>query len=160
LVTVTEDRIDTSTLQQYGPALVSAFSVYEDFESHSGSVFKGQPVGCLKGLNAMVLIGVRGGGSRRQYLLQNWWRRCQFVEADLEDLQACNPRICFVETPQESIPPNWPAVANLYDETSFVDKPESERYWRETRNVVTVPGSFQPGACDFTRLKIVCNDSA
>jgi hypothetical protein len=143
-------HVTFSTLQHYGPALVFAFSVYEDFESHSDSAFKGQPDSCLKGLHAMVLMGVRGEGSERKILLQNWWRRCQFVEVDSEYLQACNPRIYFVETPQESIPPNWPAVANLYDETSFVDKPESERRWRETRNVVTVPGSFQPGECEFT----------
>jgi hypothetical protein len=153
LVQETVDRIDISTLQQYGPALVSAFSVHEDFELHSGSAFIGKPVGDVKGIHAMVLIGVRGEGSERKFLLQNWWRRCQFVEVDLMYLKECTPHIFFVGTPQESIPSNFPAAANLYDETSFVDKPESERHWGETR--VNFRDSFKSGACNDGRLMSV-----
>ena len=157
LVQESVDRIDISTLQQYGPALVSAFSVHEDFELHSGSVFTGKPVGAFKGIHAMVLIGVRGEGSERKFLLQNWWRRCQFVEVDLMYLKECSPRIFFVETPQGSIPSTLPAAANLYDETWFVDKPEAERHWGETRMSFRDSFTFKSGACNDGRpMSVFC----
>jgi hypothetical protein len=134
LIAASCEEINARHIEKYGPGLVSAFRIHEDFMSTSKLSFVGKPVGAYLGLHAMVLIGVRESRSGKRFLLQNWWRTCQFVEVDLDYLRACRAQISFVETPQTSIPPRFPVSVDLYDETEFIDKSE---LWAEGARSMT-----------------------
>ena len=45
---------------------------------------------CTK-YHAMLIIGVRGEGVARRFLVRNWWRRHQFVEVSLPRVAAAHP---------------------------------------------------------------------
>ena len=62
----------------------------------------------------MVLIGVKGSGNDRIFLLQNWWKKKQFIQVSVDYLTACLPAIYFVKTAQTEIPFRFPAkLANF-----------------------------------------------
>jgi len=60
------------------------------------------------------------------FLLQNWWKKKQFVEVDEVYMKKCRPNIYFVETPQTKIPEEFP-TNNMctFLENENLDKPES-----------------------------------
>jgi len=115
------DEITVETLLEYGPALVSSFQVREDFNESGSLSYTGVPTGDVRGGHAMVLIGVRGEGNGRRFLLQNWWVRKQFVEVDAEYLEGCEAQIHFVRTPQGGFREELPQAAGMYAETDMID---------------------------------------
>jgi hypothetical protein len=87
-------------IDQYGPGLVSGFSVTKDFTGeqwqHAG-FFK-----CSEflGRHAMVLIGYRMvGEGQYRYLLQNWWRSKPYVEVDGKYLRSSLATVHFMTKP-------------------------------------------------------------
>eukprot|EP01127_Copromyxa_protea_P013314 TRINITY_DN3571_c0_g2_i6.p1 TRINITY_DN3571_c0_g2~~TRINITY_DN3571_c0_g2_i6.p1 ORF type:complete len:167 (-),score=24.75 TRINITY_DN3571_c0_g2_i6:59-559(-) len=74
----------------------------------------------LKGNHAMVLVGHR----KHFFLLQNWWRKKQFVELDGEYLVASGASITFIKTPQNGIPTSFAISHGKYFELEMIDKPE------------------------------------
>ena len=79
------------------------------------------------GLHAMLLIGVRAEGESHRFL-QNWWRRCQFVEVDRKYLESSiypkYPSAIVVATPQSSVPAGFVQRDWLYAETADLDREE------------------------------------
>ena len=72
----------------------------------------------------MILIGVRGDGEEKKFLLQNWWREKQTVEVDESYLRACEATCWYVSTPQPKIPDHFTILnKTFYGETEEgVDK--------------------------------------
>ena len=90
-----------AALQQFGPGLVAAFEVYDDFTDHQVRHHYGQHKGSYKGSHAMALVGSRVGDDGKLYLLlQNWWSDKQFVEVDADYFEACGAVLHFIKTPQ------------------------------------------------------------
>ena len=73
----------------------------------------------------MILIGCRTEETKNYFLLQNWWKKKQFVEVDEEYLKACSPTLFYVKTPQESIPNQFPTNFAKFAENENLDKQES-----------------------------------
>ncbi len=119
------DVINAALIQQYGPALIYQFQVYEDFKEPGRLSYLEEPTGECAGRHSMVLIGVREEGSRKVFLLQNWWRRKQFVEVSDAYLSACDARIAFVRTPQTGLSDLLQSRYTLYAETMDLDKMDS-----------------------------------
>jgi hypothetical protein len=62
----------------------------------------------------MVLIGVQGTGEERKFLIQNWWKKKQFIEVSVDYFAACLPAMYFVKAPQTEIPGRFPSkIANF-----------------------------------------------
>eukprot|EP01125_Pyxidicula_operculata_P022573 TRINITY_DN9356_c0_g1_i1.p1 TRINITY_DN9356_c0_g1~~TRINITY_DN9356_c0_g1_i1.p1 ORF type:complete len:101 (-),score=14.17 TRINITY_DN9356_c0_g1_i1:23-289(-) len=72
----------------------------------------------------MALVGYRKVGDKVFYLLQNWWKKKQFVEVDEEYLENSFANVYFVETPQTEIPSNLPTQTGKYFELK-IDRPEN-----------------------------------
>ena len=112
-------------LKEFGPLLVSGFSVFPDFQQPS-SVHHGLPEGTRKGSHAMIIIGVRKTAERDFYLLQNWWRNQPFVEVDKQYMIECEPSCWYVPTPQERIPDRLPQYQERWAENEmYLDKPDT-----------------------------------
>ena len=126
------DVINAALIQQYGPALIYQFQVYDDFKEPGRLSYLEEPVGKCAGRHSMVLIGVRQEGSRKVFLLQNWWRRKQFVEVSDAYLSACDARIVFVRTPQTGLSDLMQSHCTVYAETTDLDKMDSP--WPERRS--------------------------
>ena len=76
-----------SALLKYGPLLLSSFEVSERFlrEAEASTVFRlGEDEGSLKGLHAMMVVGIVGD----TLLVQNWWRKAPFVQMSIDYLDA------------------------------------------------------------------------
>mmetsp|Transcript_27923 Transcript_27923/g.90029 ORF Transcript_27923/g.90029 Transcript_27923/m.90029 type:complete len:157 (+) Transcript_27923:159-629(+) len=114
-------------LTKYGPASVSNFKVYKDFTNQAVHKHYGQPRGAFEGCHAMALVGSRRDENNNVFfLLQNWWLKKQFVEVDLECLKACRATLYFGETPQTSVPTEFPTHAGHIMQTEAIDM--QERY--------------------------------
>jgi hypothetical protein len=79
----------------------------------------------------MLIIGVRGEGPARRFLVQNWWRRHQFLEISLGYLEALWPRgpdvsVHVVITPQLAVLEGFAQPAAPYAETGHIDAREPE----------------------------------
>ena len=141
---VSSTKIDTieQDLKEFGPLLVSMFHVHDDFYNSPNCIFHGKLVGNLKGYHSMILIGVRSmeievevkkkvrkrmkvKKVKKFFLLQNWWKKKQFIEVDEEYLELSSPTLYFVKTPQLSIPENFSQDYEKYSENENLDKPES-----------------------------------
>jgi hypothetical protein len=122
------ESIHREFLQNHGPVLLPQFAVRSDFCTGGQHVHTGPATGGYTGLHAMLLIGVRVEGDTRRFLLQNWWRHCQFVEVDLEYLESCiyskYSSATIVTTPQSSVPVGFAQKAWLYAETANLDRAE------------------------------------
>ncbi len=95
--------IDPSFMKKYGPGLVTDFRVYSDFLDESVLVHDGLVTGTYVGRHSMLLVGVKGTGESKIFMLQNWWRKKQFVQVSTSYLAYCLPLIYFVRTPQTEI---------------------------------------------------------
>lgn len=110
------------------PALVSNFTVYEEFSIADKFSYDGVPnehIGTTKlQRHAMVLIGARKTVEQKYYfLLQNWWENKYFVEVSAEYMYHCEGSINFVRKPitrSNNLQTNMAS----YAETS-IDAPES-----------------------------------
>jgi hypothetical protein len=115
-------------LKQYGPGLVTGFKVHPDFYATDAKKVKhshsGTPTGSVVGCHAMALIGARTDKKQQWFLLQNWWKRKQFVEVSETYLKACNALVYFVKTPQMKIPTKFPKQPRLFAENDNLDKPD------------------------------------
>ena len=155
------DEIDAALLKKHGPVLLSGFPLCDDFGSDDGRLVhdlgdcdandghsphpnsahtlcsnrdgsrSDEPAGhCIKS-HAMLIIGVRGEGAARRFLVQNWWRRHQFVEmslAYLESLRRRGPDLStYVScTPQLAVPAGFALRAAPYAESGHIDAREPE----------------------------------
>ena len=111
------DQIDAAFLEKYGPGLVSHFSAHDDILVDGRFSFSGEPAGTDDGKHAMVLVGVRvdtEGG--RWFLIQNWWRKKQFLEIREDYMTWCEVVMVFVLTPQRSTEARFPTVGGSYAE--------------------------------------------
>jgi hypothetical protein len=116
-------------LKQYGPGLVAEFEVFSDFYNEPELYsYDGKPTGQSIGHHAMVLIGARtDNNDKRWFLLQNWWKKKQFVEVSEEYLEACGATVYFVKTTQPKIPDEFPTQTHPFAENENIDKPERAR---------------------------------
>ena len=69
----------------------------------------------------MLLVGVKGSGDSKTFLVQNWWRNKQFVQISRSYLIGCLPIIYFVHTPQTEIENQYRLVYGRYAESGGVD---------------------------------------
>jgi hypothetical protein len=155
------NEIDVDFLKQHGPALLSGFPLCDDFGSDDGRLVHDlgdcdasagnalhpspAPLRCtnrgssrsdkLAGrciLNhAMLIIGVRGEGAARRFLVQNWWRRHQFVEISMAYLERLRliylgPSAYITCTPQLAVPAGFAQAAAPYAESEDLDAREPE----------------------------------
>ena len=79
--------------------------------------------------HAMLIVGVRGEGAARRFLVQNWWRRLQFLELSLGYLESLWPRgwdvsAVAVVTPQLAVRAGFAQAAVPYAETGHIDAKE------------------------------------
>jgi hypothetical protein len=84
----------------------------------------------------MLIVGVRGQGAARRFLVQNWWRRLQFLEVSSDYLETqpyANIGAYFVLTPQRAPPMRWARPAARYAETALIDTLEPELVARSHR---------------------------
>jgi len=132
---IVSSRIDDieKRLREFGPLLVSRFTVHSDFTKGNIHMHHGKPVHINaqhqfggKGLHAMILIGARTDQKgKKLFLLQNWWKSKQFIEVDEEYLKHSFPTLYYVETPQRSIPDKFPVDFAKFAENENLDKAES-----------------------------------
>ena len=85
---------------------------------------------CTK-YHAMLIIGVRGAGAARRFLVQNWWRRHQFVEISMAYLERLRliylgPSAYITCTPQLAVPAGFAQAAAPYAESEDLDAREPE----------------------------------
>lgn len=115
-VVVTSDAsLYSSRLAQYGLALVSLFSAFEDFMDESVHHHEGLPVGKFVAYHAMVLHSVRvDAAGNTVYLLQNWWKNKQWVTVSPEYFEACHPTVHFIKTPQSQVPSKFVSLPNSH----------------------------------------------
>jgi len=119
--------IPIDNYQNYGPGLVSRFAVHDDFMDSSIRKHYGKPSGSFVGWHAMTFVGHREDAAGAPYfLLQNWWKKKQFVEVDADYLEQCGASFTFIKTPQTAIPENFAQYFALYSELECVDKPEGQ----------------------------------
>ena len=130
-------------LKQFGPALVTNFAVDESFRTSDCLSFAGEPnTGQFESTrHSMLLVGFRqefdGGshcctiglcGNRRPsatwFLLQNWWRKKQFVQVSAEYLEACEAKLTFFKEKQtRSL---YPSVSTHFAEATIDDGYEEQ----------------------------------
>ena len=73
----------------------------------------------------MALVGARRDDNNNVFfLLQNWSLKKQFIEVDLEYLEACGATLYFVKTPQTSVPTESPTHAGHIIQTEAIDMQE------------------------------------
>jgi len=111
------DEIDPSLMKEHGPGLMMQFRVHSDFMDENVLVHTGIPTGSYVGDHSMLLIGVKGSGDSKMFLVQNWWRKKQFVQISVTYMKHCMPAIYFVKTPQTKIPNQFPLVYGGYAES-------------------------------------------
>jgi hypothetical protein len=128
-------EIDDATLKCYGPGLVCGFDVSRGFEEEGKFRYGDEDIpdpksdsefGTLTNdRHAMVLVGVCVSPETRQrvFLLQNWWRRKQFVECSQGYLEACGARAIFVMD-GSGISANIPYMDCIYAEAADIDRGE------------------------------------
>jgi hypothetical protein len=90
-------------LRNFGPGLVSGFSVAERFTSDDWQHLGEYEVDKFKGRHAMVLVGYRVVSGKTHYLLQNWWKSKPYVEVDSEYLLCSEASVHFVTKRQEQM---------------------------------------------------------
>lgn len=100
-------KLVVNNLRVHGPALIARFNVYRTFMDNGTIVHLGcdlDPTSVI-GMHALLLVGHRymSDGSDR-YLVQNWWYKKPFFEADALYLSKCSASITFVTSPQDRIP--------------------------------------------------------
>ncbi len=76
----------------------------------------------------MLLVGVKGSGESKIFLLQNWWSKKQFVQVSTSYLADCLPLIYFVRTPQTEIDKRYPVVYGGYAESGGVDAEDCQAW--------------------------------
>jgi hypothetical protein len=79
------------------------------------------------GRHAMILLGVRSpsvGDTSRTFLLQNWWKKKQFVECTEKYLEACGAEAIFVRD-HSKILSALPRVDGVYAEAADIDHEEA-----------------------------------
>ena len=89
------------SLENYGPALVSNFTVTEEFNNDKISSHQGPIVDIAtyrkRNKHAMVLVGARLDNlNNGWFLLQNWCSKKQFVEVDFQWLKDSGASLVFV----------------------------------------------------------------
>ncbi len=90
-------------LIEHGPALISLFSVNDDFQVDDMSSYVGTNLGSRdRGptlLHAMALVGFRTTATGETlFLVQNWWTKKQFFECDLEYLSSRSATLSWLAT--------------------------------------------------------------
>jgi len=99
-------------------------SVHEDFYNHTVHHHYGT-IGNFIGNHALALVGHRQDETGRMFfLLQNWWKKKQFVEVDESYLKGSGATVYFIETPQTRVPPYFSTHAGHFFELEALDKPE------------------------------------
>ena len=120
--------IETSDFEQFGPALVCGFDVYDDFEKPGKFSYGDADIPPAnvksKGQHSMVLLGVRKENEQKIFLLQNWWKGKQFVECSEEYLASCEAKAFFVKD-ASGIPDNLDTVDGIWAEAADIDHQES-----------------------------------
>eukprot|EP01125_Pyxidicula_operculata_P006549 TRINITY_DN2261_c0_g1_i4.p1 TRINITY_DN2261_c0_g1~~TRINITY_DN2261_c0_g1_i4.p1 ORF type:complete len:329 (+),score=32.76 TRINITY_DN2261_c0_g1_i4:103-1089(+) len=105
-----------------GVGMVSQFEVYEDFTNINVHKHYGNHSGTFKGLHSMAFVGYRKDKDGNVfYLLQNWWKKKQFVEIDDEYLRLSGADIYFIETPQTCVPRNYSQQTGKFIEPERID---------------------------------------
>ena len=150
-------EIDAVFLQKHGPLLLCEFPLCDDFCSDEGHLvhelsycdasaehavhpnpapgrcvmrgdYRRDDGTCTK-YHAMLIIGVRGAGAARRFLVRNSWRRHQFVEVSLAYLEwrrpiLHGPSAYAVCTPQLAVPAGFAGTAQAaapYAEAGQID---------------------------------------
>jgi len=99
-------------------------SVHEDFYNHTVHHHYGT-IGNFIGNHALALVGHRQDETGRMFfLLQDWWKKKQFVEVDESYLNVSGATVYFIETPQTRVPPYFSTHAGHFFELEALDKPE------------------------------------
>ena len=106
-----------------GPLLVSHFEVYSDFLNDNLYSYSGGPQGDYKGRHTMLMVGFHQMNGKLVFLLQNWWKKKQFVEVNKEYLERCGGDLHYIKTPQSMIPKTFETNPCLFAET-VLDIPE------------------------------------
>ena len=81
------------------------------------------------GYHSMIIVGVRDEGASRRFLVQNWWRRHQFIEISREYLETqplLSPSAFVVDSPPRAVPARFAQPARRYAESTHLDTPETE----------------------------------
>ena len=120
------DGINPSLMKKYGPGLMTHFRVHCDFLDENIHVHTGVPTGAYVGDHSMLLIGVKGSGESKMFLVQNWWRNKQFVQVSFTYMEQCTPAVYFVRTPQTDVPNQFPLIYGGYAESGGIDAEDSE----------------------------------
>lgn len=113
--------INVDVIKRYGPGLITRFKVYSDFLNENVHVHSGLPTGTFIGDHCMLLVGVKGSGESKTFLVQNWWRKKQYIQISRSYLIACLPIVYFVHTPQTKIENQYRLVYGCYAESGGVD---------------------------------------
>ena len=77
--------------------------------------------------HAMALIGYRTQeDGQHRFLVQNWWRRFQYFEVDLQFLAARCAMLVWIATPVMELPPYYPRTSTEGGENDFdgEDRPD------------------------------------
>jgi len=117
----------------YGVGLVAGFKVYSDFSDDNVHHY-GSSHGIFKGHHAMVIVGHRKDAGNHFYLLQNWWKKKQFIEVDSQYLEQSGATIYFVKTQQTKILDKFSKHFGKVFELELVDKPEG--FTKEMKKVM------------------------
>uniref|UniRef100_A0A7S0Q832 Uncharacterized protein n=1 Tax=Cryptomonas curvata TaxID=233186 RepID=A0A7S0Q832_9CRYP len=113
--------IDPNIIKKYGPGLITRFRVHSDFLDEGILVHSDLPTGTFVGYHSMLLVGVKGSGESKTFMVQNWWRKKQFVQVSASYMLDCLPLIYFVWTPQTEIENRCPVLYGGYAESGGID---------------------------------------
>jgi hypothetical protein len=148
-------KIDADFLKKHGPLKLSGFPLCDGFGSDNGRLVYDlgdcdasvalvspaplrcnhrdgpRPAGRCVLNHAMHIIGLRGEGATRRLLVQNWWRRHQFVEMSLGYLESLRRRSLDLAafaacTPQLAVPAGFAQAAAPYEDSGHIDAREPE----------------------------------
>ena len=135
------EKTVVAQLNTHGPALVAGFRTWDDtrgtfapFGSKDCSSYIGHGPPISKATHAdrghaMAIVGWRvdrEAGTR--LLVQNWWAKCQYFEADLEFLASRCVRVAWVKDAPMDWPTDWPQTTSMGGESDFdhlVDEAET-----------------------------------
>jgi hypothetical protein len=119
--------ISRDTLQKYGPGLICAFSVCEDFLQAGVLSYTTSPSNACKGYHSMVVLGDMKE-NREYFRFKFWWPDKQFVEVSADYLDEMGCLICFVGTPQTFSRDSLPSYKACFADNEMVDRPDDVDY--------------------------------
>jgi hypothetical protein len=117
----TTGRDVVAKLENFGPALLMRFKVFDGFGGgDQAHTHIGREDRLATGQHAMAVVGWRKReGGEFCFLVQNWWKNKQFFECDLEFLRSRHASLVWITFNLTKLPESLPRTFESYEETEL-----------------------------------------